>query len=219
MFFRRAGMHCAGWNDIKTPEQLVEDLTAEVATLRAELKQQKAIISELLKRLYGSKSEQMDASQLMLLLSEDDAKKPDAAGHGGQEPEVESKPCKPRAKRGNKLSDSLRGLPSIERVVVAPEVAANPDAYRLIGEEVSERLHVSPQSFTREIIRRQTHVKRGDLDGAPVTPPLEPCLLPGSVLTPSLGAMLLTEKFCYHHRFTVWNGGCAPPTASNCAAT
>jgi transposase len=179
----------------------VEELTAEVATLRAELKQQKAIISELLKRLYGRKSEQMDASQLMLLLSEDDAKKPDAAGHGGQEPELESKTCKPRAKRTSKLSDSLRGLPSIERVVVAPEVAANPAAYRLIGEEVSERLHVSPQSFTREIIRRQTHVKRGDLDGAPVTAPLAPCLLPGSVLTPSLGAMLLTEKFCYHQPF------------------
>lgn len=201
MFFRCAGMHCACWNGIKTPEQLVEDLTAEVATLRAELKQQKAIISELLKRLYSSKSEQMDASQLMLLLSEDDVKKPDAAGHGGQEPEGDSKTCKPRAKRSNKLSDSLRGLPSIERVVVAPEVAANPDAYRLIGEEVSERLHVSPQSFTREIIRRQTHVKRGDLDVAPVTPALDPCLLPGSVLTPSLGAMLLTEKFCYHQPF------------------
>lgn len=186
---------------IKTLEQLVADLTEKVSLLEAENKQLKAINSELLKRLYGSKSEQMDANQLMLLLSEDDAKKPDAAGHGGQEPEVESKPCKPRAKRTSKLSDSLRGLPSIERVVVAPEVAANPDAYRLIGEEVSERLHVSPQSFTREIIRRQTHVKRGDLDGAPITPPLEPCLLPGSVLTPSLGAMLLTEKFCYHQPF------------------
>lgn len=186
---------------IKTPEQLVEDLRAEVATLRSEIKQHKAIISELLKRLYGSRSEQLDANQLMLLLSDDDAKKPGAAGFGGQEPEVESRSCKPRAKRSNKLSDSLRGLPSIERVVVAPEVAANPEAYRLIGEEVSERLHVSPQSFTREIIRRQTHVRRGDLDGGPVTAPLEPCLLPGSVLTPSLGAMLLTEKFCYHQPF------------------
>ncbi len=35
----------------------------------------------------------------------------------------------------------------------------------------------------------------------PLTPPLEPCLLPGSVLTPSLGAHLLTQKFCYHSTF------------------
>ena len=182
-------------------EEQAAQLIKDNAELRSEIKQQKAIISELLKRLYGGKSEQMDANQLMLLLSEDGAKKPEAAEPGGQEPEVESIACKPRAKRTSKLSDSLQGLPSIERVVVAPEVAANPAAYRLIGEEVSERLHVSPQSFTREIIRRQTHVKRGDLDGAPVTAPLEPCLLPGSVLTPSLGAMLLTEKFCYHQPF------------------
>jgi transposase len=172
-----------------------------MAALRAENKQLKAINSELLKRLYGTKSEQLDTNQLMLLLSEDEAKKPNAAEPGGQEPGVELIARKTRAKRANKLSDSLKGLPSVERVVIAPEVAARPEAYRLIGEEVSERLHCNPQTFTREIIRRQTHVKRGDLDGAPVTAPLEPCLLPGSVLTPSLGAMLLTEKFCYHQPF------------------
>jgi transposase len=181
-------------------EEQAAQLIKEVAELRAENKQQKAIISELLKRIYGSKSEQMDANQLMLLLSEDEAKKPVAAEQGGQEPEAEL-PRKPRAKRVSKLSDSLKDLPTTERVVTATEVLADPAAYRLIGEEVSERLHVSPQTFTREIIRRQTHVKRGDLDAAPVTPPLEPCLLPGSVLTPSLGAMLLTEKFCYHQPF------------------
>ena len=174
---------------------------AEVAELRAENKQHKAIISELLKRLYGTKSEQLDSNQLMLLLSEDEAKKPIAAETGGQEPEAEPKARKPRAKRTSKLSDSLAGLPTTERVVIAPEVKANPSDYRLIGEEVSERLHVNPQTFTRELIRRQTHVKRGELDGVPITPPLEPCLLPGSVLTPSLGAMLLTEKFCYHQPF------------------
>jgi transposase len=176
-------------------------LAEKVVSLEAELKQQKAITSELLKRIYGKKSEQMDSAQLLLLLQEDDAKKPDAAEPGGQEPEAESKARKPRAKRSSKLSESLKDLPFTERVVTAPEVLANPGNYRLIGEEVSERLKVSPQTFTREVIRRQTHVKRGDLDGAPITPPLEPCLLPGSVLTPSLGAMLLTEKFCYHQPF------------------
>ncbi len=178
------------------------ELRAEVEQLRALVKQQQAIISELLKRLYGSKSEQIDPGQLLLLLQEEDgAKKADAAEPGGPEPEAKPAIRKSRAKRTSKLSDSLQGLPSIERVVVAPEVLANPAGYRLIGEEVSERLHVNAQSFTREIIRRQTHVKRGDLDGAPITPTLEPCLLPGSVLTPSLGAMLLTEKFCYHQPF------------------
>jgi hypothetical protein len=34
-----------------------------------------------------------------------------------------------------------------------------------------------------------------------VTAPLESCLLPGRVLTPSLGAHLLTQKFCNHSTF------------------
>lgn len=63
------------------------------------------------------------------------------------------------------------------------------------------RLHASPATFTRELIERQTHVLKDDPDAVPITPPLEPCLLPGSVLTPSLGAYLLTQKFCYHSTF------------------
>jgi transposase len=144
----------------------------------------------------------MDTNQLLLALLEDNAKKPVATAPAedlGAVVEPEAKPA--RARRTSKLSDSLKNLPTIERIVTASEVLVAPEQYRLIGEEVSERLHIHPQSFTREIIRRQTHVKRGDLDGAPITPPLEPCLLPGSVLTPTLGAYLLTEKFCYHQPF------------------
>jgi len=73
----------------------VVELRAEVEQLRALVKQQQAIISELLKRLYGSKSEQIDPGQLLLLLQEEDgAKKADAAEPGG--PEQEAKPA-PRA--------------------------------------------------------------------------------------------------------------------------
>lgn len=186
-------------------QKLIEQnrlLVEKVASLETELAQQKALVAELLKRLYGAKSEQMDTNQLLLALLEDDAKKPVATAPAedlGAVVELEAKPA--RARRTNKLSDSLKSLPTIERIVTASEVLAAPEQYRLIGEEVSERLHIHPQSFTREIIRRQTHVKRGDLDGVPITPPLEPCLLPGSILTPSLGAHLLTEKFCYHQPF------------------
>ena len=69
------------------------------------------------------------------------------------------------------------------------------------GEEVSERLHVKPMALTLEIIKRLTHVRKNEIDATPITPPLEPCLLPCSVLTPSLGAYLLTQKFFYHSPF------------------
>lgn len=157
----------------------------------------------MLTRIYGATSEKLDPGQLLLTFLEDEAKKQDAAG--GQEvlaaeAEVKTKRAK-NAPRTNKLIDSLAGLPTIERVIADPAVVANPELYRLIGEEVSVRLHASPASFTRELIHRQTHVLRGDPDAVPLTPPLAPCLIPGSVLTPSLGAYLLTQKFCYHSTF------------------
>ena len=48
---------------------------------------------------------------------------------------------------------------------------------------------------------RPTYVKKGDPEAVPTTAPLPVPLLEGSVLTASLGAHLLTEKFCYHQPF------------------
>jgi hypothetical protein len=171
-----------------------------VAHLRAELETQKALVSALLTRIYGAKSEKMSHDQLLLAFLEDESKKPEAAD-GNEEPPAANNTKPKRAKRTNKLLHSLEGLPTIERTITDPEVLANPEDFRLLSEEVSVRLHASPATFTREIIKRQTHVRKNDPDAIPFTPPLEPCLLPGSVLTPSLGALLLTEKFCYHQPF------------------
>lgn len=143
----------------------------------------------------------MSHDQLLMAFLEDEAKKPAAAVGADAPPAAETTPAKTRARRVSKLSASLKSLPTIVREIIDPAVLAAPDHYRLIGEETSERLHVTPAAFTVEVIKRLTHVRKGDPDAVPVTPPLEPCLLPGSVLTPSLGAYLLTQKFCYHSPF------------------
>lgn len=143
----------------------------------------------------------MSHDQLLMAFLEDEAKKPAAAAGADVPPAADTTPAKQRARRVSKLSASLKGLPTTVREIVDPAVLAAPDDYRLIGEETSERLHVSPAAFTVEIIKRLTHVLKRDPDAVPITPPLEPCLLPGSVLTPSLGAYLLTQKFCYHSPF------------------
>lgn len=79
------------------------------------------------------------------------------------------------------------------RKIIHRDVLAAPDQFRLLGEEVSERPHVKPSAFTLKIIKRITHVRKNEVDAVPLTPPLEPCLLPGSVLTPSLGAYILVS--------------------------
>ena len=189
---------------IKSRDQQIKELQSQVAALQTELKTQKDLVSALLTRLYGPKSEKMDRDQLLLVFLEDEAKKPEAAGGDEDAPAADEQlnaKRRKRATRRNRLIESLEGLTTIDRVVMDPEVAAHPELYKLLGEEVSVRLHADPASFTREIIRRQSHVLKGDPDAVPLTPPLEPCLLPGSVLTPSMAAYLLTQKFCYHSTF------------------
>ena len=186
---------------IATPEQQIQELAAKVIHLEAELAIQKGIVAALLKRLYGAKSEKMSHDQLLMEFLKDEAKKPAAAAGTDVPPAAEILPPKTRARRVGKLSASLKGLPTVTREIIHPDVLAAPDDFRLLGEETSERLHVTPTAFTLEIIKRLTHVRKNEIDAIPLTPPLEPCLLPGSVLTPSLAAHLLTQKFCYHSTF------------------
>ena len=122
---------------------------------------------------------------------------------------------KPRARRTSRLSQSLKGLPTVVREIIHPERLVAPGEFRLLGEETHKRLHVKPAAFTLEIIKRLTHIRKNQVDAVPLTAPLEPCLLPGSMLTPSLGAHLLTQKFCYHSTFyrEQWKFKAAPPPA------
>ena len=107
-------------------------LTAEVASLREELQLQKDLVAALLKRLYGAKSEKLSHDQLLLTFLEDESKKPHAAEPEDQGPAAEQGAKKKRAKCTNKLSNSLQGLPTTERIIIAPEVRKNPELYRLI---------------------------------------------------------------------------------------
>lgn len=179
-----------------------------------EIQMQQDIIAELLKRLYGPKSEKIDLGQLLLeLRGKDECQEPEDLSPQGTpmvepepvvEPEPEPLECKPpkkRKPRSQKLRDSLKNLPTVTERIIPPEVLAAPEDYRCIGEEVSERLEVNLTTFTRHVIVRPTFVKKGDLEGKPSTAVLPPPLLEGSVLSASLGAYLLTEKFCYHQPF------------------
>lgn len=90
------------------------ELTARIAALERQLEIKDGIIAELLKRLYGVKSEKIDSAQLLLELLGDEPKKPDAAGlHDGPaaEPALFAGEKKLRKPRRQKLRDSLKHLP------------------------------------------------------------------------------------------------------------
>ena len=186
-------------------------LTEEVAKLRAqnhaqqiENKLLREKIDLLVRRIFGAKSEQLDEAQLTLLLQgEDDAAKKAAASSADEgcalEAEIErrardSKPARPRKEREARVPGHL---PAVDEVIEPEEVAAAPEAWRHIGEEVTEQLDYQPARFFRRRIIRRKYVKRDEPHKAPVIAALN-TLQERSIAAPGLLAQIIVAKYCDH---------------------
>ena len=172
----------------------------QIAQQCEEIRLLKEKIDYILRQLYGSKSESLDPAQLELLLNGEELPKP--SENGEEEPEAENIIPIKRKKRGKNTRQRLpENLPTTKETIIPDEVAANPEAYRRIGEEISQKLNVEPARYSRHLIIRPTYLKRGETTQNFHTAELPPCLLEGSILTPSLLAHTLTAKFNDHLPF------------------
>jgi len=149
-------------------------------------------IDLLIRRVFGSSSERLDGAQLELLLQ-----LPDLADPGTSAIVVEPKASviRSRKERAPRLPENL---PVIEEVIDPEAVKQKPEAWRCIGQEVSEQLDFEPARFLRRRTVRRKYVHRIDLDRAPVIAPLPERLLDRSVPAPGLLAHVLVGKYCDH---------------------
>lgn len=120
----------------------------ELAALKAENRFLREKIDALVRRVFGSSSEQMSAAQLELesLLAEGKADAPALAESGTAGAHFPSCEEKPQRARRQRLPEHL---PVKEEVLVPLEVQAAPENFRRIGEEVSERLDYQPARYLR----------------------------------------------------------------------
>lgn len=171
-----------------------------IAQQRVEIRILKEKIDYILRQLYGSKSEKLDPAQLELLLNgEESAQIPESVE---EETEAQNIISIKRKKRSNNRQPRLPdNLPTTKETIIPDEVTANPKAYRRVGEEISQRLNVEPARYSRHLIIRPTYLKRDETTQNFLTAALPPCLLEGSLLTPSLLAHILTGKFNDHLPF------------------
>ena len=178
-------------------------LTEENAALRAENKLLREKIDLLIRRIFGKSSEQLDDNQLMLLLQggDDGAKKDPAssASPGALEAEIklrgkDSKPVKPHKEREARVPEHL---PAVDEVIEPAEVTAAPEAWRHIGEEVTEQLDYQPARFLRRRIIRRKYVKRDEPHKAPIIAALN-TLQERSIAAPGLLAQIIVAKYCDH---------------------
>ncbi len=184
--------NCMTPREIQLEKELKECRAQLAEALREnELLRQK--VDLLIKRLFGSSSEQMDPAQLEFLLQgstppQQPEEKPVVA-------ELVSTPSRPRRERAPRLPDNL---PVIEEVIEPEPVKAAPEQWRCIGQEVSEQLDYEPGRFLRRRLIRKKYVHRTQVDQAPVIAPLPEKLQERGLAAPGLLAHIIISKYCDH---------------------
>src|SRR5580692_5375495 len=161
----------------------------------AESRRENALLRQkvdlLVKRVFGSSSEQLDHNQLELLTLPERVAAP---------AEAVALPEKERSKSSPKqrVARLPENLPVVEEVIDPEPVKAQPEAWRCIGQEVSEQLDYEPGRFLRRRVVRRKYVHRTELDSAPVIAALPERLLDRSLPAPGLLAQIVVGKYCDH---------------------
>jgi transposase len=169
-------------------------------TLRQQeaLRQENALLRQkvdaLARRLFGSSSEQLDPAQLQLLLQV--PQPPSVVPVISPVPVAAPKTTSaPRAQNRPRLPENL---PVVEEVIDPDAVKAQPEAWRCIGQEVSESLDYEPGRFLRRRLIRRKYVPRSQPEQPPVIAALPPCLQERGLAAPGLLAHVLVSKYCDH---------------------
>jgi transposase len=172
-----------------TPRE--QELLQAVNELRRENTLLRQKIDLLVKKIFGSSSEQMDRNQLELLAQTETAATVQA---------ILAAPEKERAERARKEKAQRlpENLPVVEEVIDPEPVKAQPDKFRCIGQEVSEQLDYEPGRFLRRRVIRKKYVHKTEVDGKPIIAPLPERLLDRSLPAPGLLAHILVGKYCDH---------------------
>ena len=177
------------------------ELRQENAALRMENKKLRHQNQELIRRVYGSSSEKFSADQLSLELDCPDQNRTreseNALSEDDEEPQRQGRASKDKQRR---LKKSMESLPTTSEVLEPQEVIDSPQDWKCIGEEVCEELHYQPARYWRHQIIRPRYARREEsIEEVNIAlAVLPPRLLDKSVLTPSLLASIITNKYCWH---------------------
>lgn len=177
-------------------------LTADLARCKADLEacqRENALLRQkvdlLIRRVFGSSSERLDPAHMQLLLLPAEVV---PAAQQAQAVEIPVPQPPARSQRRERTPRLPENLPVVEEVVDPQAVKAEPQAWRCIGQEVSEQLDYEPGRFLRRRLIRRTYVHRKNMDLAPMTAPLPERLQDRCIAAPGLLAQVIVSKFCDH---------------------
>ena len=169
-----------------------------IAELEEKLEQTQRQLDLLVRQIFGRKSEQSQYPQPNQLVLE-------LVGEGeSEEGEPPAKPTKPSKRGGSSKGRKTRAqrlpdnLPVEETVIIPLQVQENPDQWRRISEEMTERIERYPGRAVRLRVVRPTYVRIDQPYAAPLTAPAPPQLIEGGFLGPQLIIDLVLNKYLYH---------------------
>jgi transposase len=167
---------------------------AQLGDARTEIKLLREKIDALVHRIFGAQSEKLDRGQLLLMLQGFDAPGKAPEPVAAEAPRRSTAASPPREKRGPRVPEHL---PVVEEVIDPGPVKACPDAWRCIGEEVTEQLDYEPAHFFKRRIVRRKYARRDHPFAAPIIAPLD-TLQDRCIAAPGLIAAVIVGKYCDH---------------------
>ena len=125
---------------------------------------------------------------------------PEEEEEKGRVPEGAPPGKKKGSRRGRQTRAALfpESLPVVVKELVPLEVQAEPELWRRIGEEISEKLERDPARVYLHRLVRPTYVKVEAPHEAPVTAALPPQVIAGSLFGTELLIDLVIAKFVHH---------------------
>ena len=165
-------------------------LLEQLQVLLAQNKLLQRKVDFLVHRLFGRRTEKLNAAQLELLLG-------NLVVEPEDEPPRPPTPPRPRGPRDRKPRMPA-DLPT-EEIVIDPEVVEqDPKAYQCIGQEVTEELDVVPTRYFRRRIIRRKFKSKVNRDLPPVIAPLPPRIIEGGYASPGLLTDIILKKYADH---------------------
>lgn len=174
----------------------LEQSQAENKALRDQVAVLQQQLDWLKRQLFGRKSERVPEGQgdLGLVLEENAQEEPAPV----PPPAKNSTPTRQGKKRETRAQRLPDNLPVREEKIIPLAVQAEPEAWRMMGEEVTDQLEKEPgYLYVRRMIRPK-FVKIDAPHQPPVVSPAPPALIPGGFYGPSLLAGIALDKFLDH---------------------
>ena len=182
------------------PGELVEQLRAEVSSLREHNRRLEHLVRELRRALFGKRSEKLSVDERQLAFEE-----LEAAGSEAEEAALapaDAAMSPPRAKpapAARNLGHLPETLPRVERVIepVSTQCPCGCGQMERIGEERSERLDIVPATLRVVVTIRPKYACRVCEQGV-VQAPAPAHLLEGALPTEGTLAQVLVAKYAEH---------------------